>query len=103
MDATLSSLINRPRLLGARLAEEGFLAPYSEPVSVTDINTLSPLSQTPWPVRPLPSCSWLTAAGSSIPRRCRISGFQGRAITWLSTVYSVSPGDEVVAVYYYVM
>ena len=26
----------------------------------------------------------------------------GNAITWLSTEYSVSPGDDVVAIYYYV-
>ena len=26
----------------------------------------------------------------------------GNAITWLSTIYSVSPGDDVVAIYFYI-
>ena len=74
------------------------MIPFSEPLALTDVNTFGPLTHVPAadPVT-------ITVNGHSFfnigtPPDFSVSGV---AITWLSTTYSVSPSDEVVANYYY--
>ena len=78
------------------------LAAFLEPVSVTSVNALAPLSQTPWPNPTAPITLMVNGRGFSTPRSPPDFSVSGSAITWLSTEYSVSPGDDVVAIYYYV-
>ena len=75
------------------------MLPFSEAVSVPNVNVLAPLSQTPCyqSVHAHGQRARLFQRGS--PPDFSVSG---NAITWLSTEYSVSPGDDVVAIYYYV-
>jgi hypothetical protein len=78
------------------------LLPFSEPVSVTSVNALASLSHTPWPSPTAPITLMVNGRGffnTASPPDFSVSG---SAITWLSTTYSVSPGDDVVAIYYYV-
>jgi hypothetical protein len=78
------------------------LLPFSEPVAVTSANALASLSQTPWPNPTAPITLMVNGRGffnTASPPDFSVSG---NAITWLSTEYSVSPGDDVVAIYYYV-
>jgi hypothetical protein len=78
------------------------LLPFSEPVSVTGVNAFAPLSQTPWPNPAAPITLMVNGRGffnTASPPDFSVSG---SAITWLSSIYSVSPGDDVVAIYYYV-
>jgi hypothetical protein len=75
------------------------MTPISEVVSVTDVNMLGSLTHTP-----IPNPITLVVNGRGFfnvgsPPDFSVSG---NAITWLSTVYSVSPGDDVVASYFYV-
>ena len=76
------------------------MTPISEAISVTGVNALAPLSQTP------------AGQASSVMLSVNGRGFfnvgsppdfsvSGNAITWLSSEYSVSPGDDVVASYFY--
>ena len=77
------------------------LLPFSEPLSVPNVNVLAPLSQTPWPSPTAPITLMVNGRGffnTASPPDFSVSGV---VITWLSTVYSVSPGDDVVAIYYY--
>jgi hypothetical protein len=76
-----------------------FLLPFSEPLSVTSVNLLAPLSQTPWPN---PITLMVNGRGFNNVGSPPDFSVSGNAITWLSTEYSVSPGDDVVAIYYYV-
>ena len=65
------------------------------------VNALAPLTQTPWPSPAAPITLMVNGRGffnTASPPDFSVSG---SAITWLSTVYSVSPGDDVVAIYYY--
>lgn len=77
------------------------MLPILEPVVVIGMNILAPLSQTP------------AADTNSVTLMVNGRGFfnvgsppdfsvSGNAITWLSTTYSVSPGDNVVASYFYI-
>ena len=78
------------------------VAAFLEPVSVTSVNALAPLSHTPWPNPTAPITLMINGRGffnTASPSDFSVSG---TAITWLSTTYSVSPGDDVVAIYYYV-
>lgn len=78
------------------------LLPFSEPVSVTNVNALAPLSQTPWPSPTSPITLMVNGRGflnTASPPDFSVSG---NVINWLSTEYSVSPGDDVVAIYFYV-
>jgi hypothetical protein len=75
------------------------LTPISEAVPVVDMNVFAPLSQTP-----VPNPITLVVNGRGFfnvgsPPDFSVSG---NAITWLSAAYSVSPGDDVVAIYYYI-
>ena len=74
------------------------LTPISEAVPVTGMNVFGSLSQTP-----VPNPITLVVNGRGFFNVGSPPGFSvsGSAITWLSTEYSVSPGDDVVAVYYY--
>ena len=74
------------------------LLPFSEPLSVTGVNALAQLSQTPWPN---PITLMVNGRGFFNVGSPPDFSVSGNAITWLSTVYSVSPGDNVVAIYYY--
>jgi hypothetical protein len=74
------------------------LLPFSEPVSVPNVNVLAPLSQTPWPN---PITLMVNGRGFFNVGSPPDFSVAGNAITWLSTEYSVSPGDDVVAIYYY--
>jgi hypothetical protein len=76
------------------------LIPMSEPVTVTALNTFAPLSQTPFP-GPIT----LTVNGRSFFSVGPDAAFSvnGQQLTWISETFSVNPGDEVVAVYYYVV
>ena len=75
------------------------LLPISEALAVTGANALAPLSQTPYPgsFTILVNGRGFSSAGS--PPDFSVSG---TALTWLSTEYSVSPGDDVIAIYFYV-
>ena len=78
------------------------LLPFSEPLSVTSVNGLASLSQTPWPNPTVPITLMVNGRGffnTAAPPDFSVSG---NAITWLSMEYSVSPGDDVVAIYYYI-
>ena len=72
--------------------------PISEAVTVTGTNTFSLLSQTPIsnPITLMVNGRGFFTVGS--PPDFSVSG---RAITWLSSLFSVSPGDDVVALYFY--
>lgn len=72
--------------------------PISEAVSVAGVNSLGSLSHTPVPnpITVVVNGRGFFNVGS--PPDFSVSG---NAITWLSTDYSVSPGDDVVAIYYY--
>jgi hypothetical protein len=74
------------------------LLPFSEPVAVPSVNALAPLSQTPWPN---PITLMVNGRGFFNVGAPPDFSVSGNAITWLSTEYSVSPGDDVVAIYYY--
>jgi hypothetical protein len=78
----------------------GALLPFSEPVAVTDVNVFAPLSQTPYP-----SPITLTINGRSFFNVGNPPDFRviGNTITWESTLFSVSPVDDVIASYYYVL
>ena len=67
-------------------------------LSVTSVNALAPLSQTPWPN---PITLMVNGRGFFNVGSPPDFSVSGTAITWLSTEYSVSPGDDVVAIYYY--
>ena len=74
------------------------MLPISEAVAVSAPNTFAPLSQTP-----VPNPVTLVVNGRPFfnvgsPPDFSVSG---KAITWLNTLFGVSPGDDVVAVYYY--
>ena len=76
------------------------LTPISEAVPVVNVNVLAPLSQTP-----VPNPITLVVNGRGFfnvgsPPDFSVSGAE---ITWLSSTYSVSPGDDVVAIYYYLV
>ena len=75
------------------------LLPISEPLSVTSVNGLAPLSQTPWPN---PITLMVNGRGFFNVGSPPDFSVSGNDITWLSTEYSVSPGDDVVAIYYYI-
>ena len=75
------------------------LLPFSEPVSVTSVDALAPLSHTPYPN---PITLMVNGRGFFNVGSPPDFSVSGNAITWLSTEYSVSPGDDVVAIYYYV-
>lgn len=74
------------------------LTPTSEAVVVTDVNTFAPLANVPvenpitmiingrgfFPIGPDPAFT-----------------VSGNIITWVSTLFSVSPDDEVIVTYYY--
>ena len=77
------------------------MLPISEPIAVIDVNLLSPLSQTP---TPLASAVTLMVNGRGFSSAASPPDFSvfGNAITWLSSIYSVSPDDDVVASYFYV-
>ena len=76
------------------------MLPISEAVAVSGVNALAALSQTP---APLASAVALMVNGRGFFNVAAPPDFSvsGTAITWLSTIYSVSPGDDVVASYFY--
>jgi hypothetical protein len=77
------------------------MLPISEAIAVTGVNALAPLSQTP---TPLASAVTLMVNGRGFFNVASPPDFSvsGNTITWLSSTYSVSPGDDVVASYFYV-
>ena len=75
------------------------LLPFSEPLSVTSVDALAPLSQTPYPN---PITLMVNGRGFFNVGSPPDFSVSGNAITWTSTEYSVSPGDDVVAIYYYI-
>ena len=81
-------------------AENGGLEviPVSEAVTVTGTNAFAPLLHVP-----LPNPITLMVNGRGFfpvgsPPDFSVSG---NVITWLNTIYSVSPIDEVIALYFY--
>ena len=77
------------------------MLPISEPVAVTGVNALAPLTQTPTPLANSVTLAVNGRAFFSVGSPPDFS-VSGNAITWLSSEYSVSPGDDVVASYFYV-
>ena len=75
-----------------------FMLPISEAVAVSAVNALAPLSQTPASNAVTLSVNGRVFFNVASPPDFSVSG---NAITWLSSIYSVSPGDEVVASYFY--
>ena len=77
------------------------MLPISEAIAVNGVNMLAPLSQIP---AVLSSGVELTINGRGFFNVAAPPDFSvsGSAITWLSTEYSVSPGDAVVASYFYI-
>ena len=76
------------------------MLPISEVVlTVNSINTLASLSQTPASNAVTLSINGRGFFNVGSPPDFSVSG---NAITWLSTDYSVSPGDDVVASYFYI-
>jgi hypothetical protein len=76
----------------------GSAVPISQAVTVTGVNTFAPLAHAP-----LPNPITLMVNGRGFfsvgtPPDFSVSG---NTITWLSAIYSVSPGDKVVALYFY--
>jgi hypothetical protein len=67
-----------------------------ELLAVTATNAFPPLSFTPDG-----SLLMLIVNGSTFTPADGSFTFSGTAITWVSTIYSVHPGDTVVAVYSY--
>ena len=76
------------------------MLPISEAVAVSGMNALAPLSHIP---APLATSVTLMVNGRGFFNVGSLPDFSlsGAAITWLSTIYSVSPGDDVVASYFY--
>ena len=74
------------------------MTPISEAVSVTDINMLGSLTHTPVPN---PITLMVNGRGFFNVGSPPDFSVSGNSITWLSSTYSVSPGDDVVAIYYY--
>ena len=79
--------------------EDALTVPISEAVSVTSVNVLAPLSHTPVPNPITIAVNGRAFFNVGSPPDFSVSG---SAITWLSTEYSVSPGDDVVAIYFYI-
>lgn len=79
--------------------DEGMaVTPVIEAVVVTGVNALAPLAHVPLPnpVTLMVNGRGFFPVGS--PPDFSVSG---NIITWLSTIYAVSPSDDVVALYYY--
>ena len=74
------------------------MLPISEAVPVIGVNALGHLSQTP-----ASNAVTLSVNGRSFFNVGSSADFSvsGNAITWLSSIYSVAPGDDVVASYFY--
>ena len=74
------------------------VTPVSEAVNVTGLNTFAPLAHIPVPnpITLMVNGRGFFPVGS--PPDFTVSG---NIIIWLSTIYSVSPSDDVVALYYY--
>ena len=75
------------------------MTPISEAVSVIGVNALGSLTHTPVPN---PITLMVNGRGFFNVGSPPDFSVSGSAITWLSADYSVSPGDDVVALYYYV-
>lgn len=75
------------------------LLPISEAVSVVSVNTFAPLSQTPYPGSFTLLVNGRGFSSAASPPDFSISG---TTINWLSADYSVTPGDDAVAIYFYV-
>ena len=74
------------------------MLPISEAVTVNSVNALAPLSQTPASNAVTLSVNGRGFFNVGSPPDFSVSG---NVITWLSTTYSVSPSDDVVASYFY--
>ena len=77
------------------------IAPFSEPIPVLagpPAPALANLSQAPDPASPIS----LVVNGRAFYASSASPAFtvSGTTIAWISTIYSVAPGDEVIAVYY---
>jgi hypothetical protein len=75
------------------------MTPISEAVPVTGVNVLGLLTHTPVPN---PITLMVNGRGFFNVGTPPDFSVSGSAITWLSSTYSVSPGDDVVALYYYI-
>ncbi len=75
------------------------MLPISEAISISGVNVLAPLSQTPASNAVTLSVNGRGFFNVGSPPDFSVSG---NAITWLSSTYSVSPGDDVVASYFYI-
>jgi hypothetical protein len=77
------------------------LVPVSEAVVVSAVNEFAPLANIPAPTRPI---AIIVNGRGFFPVGSPPSfSVEDNVVTWLSTIYSVSPGDDVVANYYYLV
>jgi hypothetical protein len=78
-----------------------FMLPISEAIVVNSVNVFAPLSQTP---ATNASAVTLSVNGRNFFNVGPTPDFSisGTAITWLSSIYSVAPDDDVIASYFYI-